>query len=278
MAKAEVPLGKVLRQEAMLAVERMTFAQIDLAEMMLTAKVDGKLTRRYGEPGSYAYETERGRFPMITIAQDEHEFAGAANTRDPQNSEIPLLPYFANLRGGSKENYQLMARAIIDREIPFNFDYITGIPSTGPKIGRELAELLGMPYFEVLEKAGEGTDRRFNLRIFKPTEPQPKKGETALLVDDLITRKKTKDEAEGVMLEAGLEVAGHAVVYDREEGGVDEMREEDRRIVAAVTARQIFAVALLTDRVTEDVCEKIVSGIKRGKCKENGTGNPLKKD
>ncbi len=65
--------------EAIAIVEAMRPRQLKAAHMMLTAEVDGKLVRRFGEPGNYSYETEEGRFPMITIARNDHEFIGAAN-------------------------------------------------------------------------------------------------------------------------------------------------------------------------------------------------------
>ena len=251
------------------AIEHMVPAQFDLAKMMLTTKVDGKLRRRYGEAGSFTYPPEeRGRFPMITIAQDpEHEFVGAANLKDPQNPDIPLLPYYANLRGGIPEDYEVMARALAEKVeasgIPF--DYITGIPDSGNAIAKALAEILGSPCYEVLEKTGEGSDRKFKLRTFKEDEARPEVGMKALVVDDLITKKTTKDEAEAELVRNGFGVSGHAVVYDREEGGMEDMRDEGRNIVAGLTATQLFAVALLMGKVSGEVYDTIMGKINDGK-------------
>lgn len=256
------------RPDVRQAIEHMVPAQFDLAKMMLTTKVDGKLTRRDGEPGAFIYTKSEGRFPMITIAQDpEHEFVGAANLKDPQNPDIPLLPYYANLRGGISEDYEVMARALAEKVeasgIPF--DYIMGIPDSGNAIAKALAEILGSPCYEVLEKIGEGSDRKFKLRTFRGDEARPEAGMKTLVVDDLITKKTTKDEVEAELVKNGFGVSGHAVVYDREEGGMEDMRDEGRNIVAGLTATQLFAVALEMGKVSVEVYDTIMGKIIAGK-------------
>ncbi|MGA2967700.1 MAG: orotidine-5'-phosphate decarboxylase [Candidatus Levyibacteriota bacterium] len=249
-------------------VEAMTLVQRTVAEMMLTAVVDGKLTRRIGAPGSFEYPKKEGRFPMVTIAQDpEHEFAGAANQKDPQNPDIPLLPYYANLRGGTQENYKVMARALAEAlaKNEISFDYITGIPSTGNAIAIALAGLLGKQYYEILEKSGEGTDREFHVRAFRDDEPRPEPDARALLIDDLITRARTKKEAEEELVKSGFEVSGHGVVYDREEGGMEEMQEAGIEIVAGLTATQLFAVAREIGKVSDEGYDTILGKIVNGK-------------
>jgi orotidine-5'-phosphate decarboxylase len=244
----------------------MSATTIKLAEMILTDKVTGKLTRRYGKPGSYEYKIDKGEFPMLSIANDpEHEFAGAANTRDPQNPNVPLLPDFINLRGANEDNYKLMAEAILDKGIPFDFDYITGIPTTGPNIGKPLAELVGKPYYDIIEKAGEETTRKFNPVKFKKGELRPKKGEKVLRVDDLITKMQTKEDAEVASVEGGFKTAGDSVLIDREEGGMDAMRKKGRKIVAVITRTELYAVAVAIGKTNLKTFEKMVKRIEVGK-------------
>jgi len=63
------------------------------------------------------------------------------------------------------------------------------------------------------------------------------------------------------------EVAEHAVVMDREEGGTDEMQKEGRKIVTAITATELFAIALLNGAVREEVFDQIMKNINNGKRK-----------
>jgi orotate phosphoribosyltransferase len=253
------------RPDVNLVVEKMSPVRKNCAEMILTSVSNGKLVRRYTDPVSDLFwtEEEEGRFPMLTIARDlEHEFVGAANLADLQNPNIPLLLYFINLRGGTKENYKTMAEAIADKGIPFEYDGITGIPTTGPNIGEELADMTGKPYYYILAKAGKGTDRKFELVSFMMNVSKPEKGQRILIVDDLITKKQTKDDAEKFMISAGIEVAGHAVVVDREEGGFADMTDEGRQIVAALTATELFAVGYQKGIVTDEVYETLMRNIK----------------
>lgn len=244
-------------QEELAVVEGMSPIQLEAVRMMLTAEVDGKLVRRYGEPGSFAYPEERGRFPMITIAQNNHEFVGAANLKEPQNHNIPLLNYFINLRGGKPEDYEIMARLLANTKIPFKFDYVTGIPTTGNLIAEPLATLLGVPYHEILQKPTSGVDRKFTAGgvAMLPSG-------LALVVDDLITGAATKLDAEAVLDEAGLNVGGHVVVVDRQEGGMNEMRKQGKNIVAGVTATQIFSFALINRMTDQKAYERAMSNIK----------------
>lgn len=244
--------------DAKSVAENMTLIQCEAARMILTTYVDGKLTRRYGEPGNYTYDEQKGRFPMITIAQDEHEFAGAANLKDPQNSNIPLLDYFVNLRGGTPENYELMASVLEGTEIPFEFDYVTGVPNTGNAIAQALAMKFNVPYFLILEKPKEGTERKFAVRDFEPDEPKPETGMKGLLVDDLITGAVTKVSAETAMEDDGFEIAGHAVVFDREEGGIQEMEAMGKKVVAGLTATQVFAHACLEGGIDSSIYKRII--------------------
>lgn len=254
------------RPDVDLTVERMTPVKKELAEMILTTEISGKLVRRFGEgPGSWDYEAEEGRFPMLTISKNEHEFAGQANLKDPQNPNEPLLLYFLNLRGGTEENYRLMARSILDKGIPFHYDYVLGIPSTGPKIGKPLAEITGKPYIELLEKAPEGSKQKFTIKDFDEGDRKPKIGEMGLIVDDLITKKTTKDQAESVISKAGFGIAGHAVVVDREEGGLEDMRLEGRVLIAAITATELFAYAYQKGEANEETYDMVMFNIKKHK-------------
>jgi orotidine-5'-phosphate decarboxylase len=254
-------------------VAGMTSNQIKFAKMALTEKVEGKLVRRYGEAEDFTYEEESGDLiNMLTIATDsEHEFVGAANLADKQNPNIPLLPDFINLRGASEEAYELMAQLIKDRIVDkngnllYDFDYITGIPNTGPKIGKALAKLLNKPYYELLDKAGKGSERKFVLRELAEGEG-PKEGEKGIRIDDLITQKQTKDDADAVM-SGKYTIVHDEVVVDREEGGLEEMLVEKRGIGAGITRTQMYAIAYMEGVIDEAIYDRMITRIENGKHK-----------
>ncbi|MEX2013130.1 MAG: phosphoribosyltransferase family protein [Candidatus Levyibacteriota bacterium] len=252
---------QVRNPEVRQILETITPMQRAVAEMMLTAQVEGKLVRRFGAPGNYTYSSpeDTERIPMITIAQNEHEFVGAANYKD---ESLPLLSYFANLRGGTPENYDLMARSLADTEIPFDFDYVIGIPTTGNYIAEPFARIVGVPYIPLLKKTASGEQRAF---VVEPEGKLPEKGMKGLGIDDLITSSKTKDDAGDALTAAGLEVAGFGVVYDRQEGGVDQMKRKGKKIFAAVNASQVFAVALMMGKINELTHARLMESIEKAR-------------
>jgi orotate phosphoribosyltransferase len=251
------------RPDANLVVEKMKPAQISCADMIITRKSQGKLVRRDGEPGSYTYDTEIGEFPKLTIATNPaREFVGAENLKRPQE-KTDLLLYFLNLRGSSEEDYKIMAQAVYDAGIPFEFDYIVGIPNTGPHIGKPLAKLYDVPYFELLEKAGEGEGREFRLKEFEDGELKPEKGQKGLVVDDLVTKDTTKRIAKSVLIDGEYEIAGFSVVVDRQEGGFSNMKDDGENIEAALTATQLFARAYQLGEVDDKVYDLVMKNIQK---------------
>jgi orotate phosphoribosyltransferase len=258
----------LLRPDVKLIVEKMSPVQIDIARMIMSEKTDGKLTTRYGDgPGRWYYVPEIGSFPMLTFATKPGEFAGQANLRDPQNPDEPLLKYFLNLRGASPECYQLMAAGIAAK-VKGNprhkeVKYITGIPNTGPLIGRPLARILNKPYIDILEKTGDDKKPFIPREKFENGEFRPKEGEVALMVDDVVTKKTTKVLAEEAANSGGFVVGVHGVVVDRQDGGFEEMTLEKKVIVAALRSTQIFALAYVDGKLDDEKYDNIVGDIER---------------
>jgi orotate phosphoribosyltransferase len=260
----------LVRPDVRLVVEKMSPVQIDIARMVRTEKTDGKLVTRYGDgPGQWFYVPEIGSFSMLTFAKNPGEFAGQANLRDPQNPSEPLLKYYFNLRGASFECYQKMAEGVaakITRNKKYQEKkdkiYVTGIPNTGPSIGRPLARLLNRPYIDILEKTDD-EKRPFLPRQNFMGEERPEEGQIALMVDDVITKKTTKVLAEDAANDGGFIVGIHAVVADRQDGGSEEMRREKKELVSALNSTQVFAVAYVDGELDDKGYDAIVGDIEK---------------
>jgi orotate phosphoribosyltransferase len=252
------PSVETLKLEASLVAGRMTETERELSKTMFRTLVDGKLQRRLGDsPRNWTIEEDLGIVPMITIARDlDHEFAGTANVEDPRNPYKNLLLYFVNFRGAPPEVYELMALAIKEKGIGFDFECIVGVPKTGSEIGMPLANQLNKPYFEMLEKVGEGKDKIFKVKSFKGEGEKP--FGRVLLVDDVRTTNLTKNKAEHAMKSSGFDVAGHVVVLDREE-------DDSGNVVSVITATQLFAVGFLEGDVSAKDYFRITEEIKAGK-------------
>lgn len=114
-----------------------------------------------------------------------------------------------------------MAGLVRERELAF--DRLAAIPYAALPIGVALSLELNRPLIYPRKEAKDyGTGRAIE-GVFQP-------GETALLVDDVITKGHAKMEALAPLLEAGLVVRDILVVIDREQGGAEELAAQGYRL------------------------------------------------
>jgi uridine monophosphate synthetase len=120
-----------------------------------------------------------------------------------------------------RQSAQAMAALIREREL--SFDRLAAIPYAALPIGVALSLELDRPLVYPRREVKEhGTGRAIE-GAFRP-------GETALLVDDLITKGHAKIEALAPLLEAGLIVRDILVLIDREQGGAEELAVRGYRL------------------------------------------------
>jgi orotate phosphoribosyltransferase len=136
-----------------------------------------------------------------------------------------------------------VARAMASVARGLAFDRIAAIPYAGLPIGVALALELGRPLiYPRREVKAHGTRR--------PIEGTFQPGETALLVDDLITRGDSKLEAIAPLEAAGLAVRDVLVLIDREQGGADDLARRGYRLHAVLRLTGILDVLRDTARIT----------------------------
>ena len=109
-----------------------------------------------------------------------------------------------------------------------DFDYVIGIPKAGEPIGRAFAKAVGKPFLRI-EKIESNGGRRITSNILDHYKP----GKKVVLVDDLITKADTKREAIESVEFNDLEVIATLVLYDREQGGLEELNRAGRKVCAA---------------------------------------------
>ena len=123
------------------------------------------------------------------------------------------------------------------------FDRIAAIPFAGLPIGVALALKMDLPLIYPRREVKAHGTRRAIEGIFEP-------GETALLVDDLITRGHSKLEAAAPLEAAGLKVKDVLVLIDREQGGARDLAQHDYRLHAILRLTQILDVLQETTHIT----------------------------
>jgi len=124
------------------------------------------------------------------------------------------------------------------------FDRIAAIPYAGLPIGTAVALATGRPLvYPRKEVKAYGTGRAVEGR-FAP-------GETAVLLDDLISSGGSKREAIAPLEAAGLRVRDVVVLIDREGGGREDLAAAGYRLHSVLTLSEIVATLHAEGRVDD---------------------------
>jgi len=138
---------------------------------------------------------------------------------------------------------QQAARALAEIARGLTFDRIAAIPYAGLPIGVALALYLDRPLiYPRREIKPHGTQCAIE-GTFEP-------GETALLVDDLITRGDSKLEAIAPLEAAGLVVRDVLVLIDREQGGAEYLAQRGYRLHAVLRLTEVLHLLRESARIT----------------------------
>jgi orotate phosphoribosyltransferase len=143
--------------------------------------------------------------------------------------------------------------AAIARELIF--DRIAAIPLAGLPIGTALALEMDRPMIYPRPEVKEHGLRRAIEGEFAP-------GETALVVDDLITRGTSKLEAIEPLELAGLVVHDVLVLIDREQGGVEDLAQQGYRLHAVLKFSDILETLKESGRITPEQYTEVLVYLK----------------
>jgi len=127
------------------------------------------------------------------------------------------------------------ARAMAEVARDLAFDRFAAIPYAGLPIGVALALEMERPLIYPRREVKAHGTRRAIEGTFEP-------GETALLVDDLITRGDSKLEAIAPLEAAGLTVHDVLVLIDREQGGAEYLARRGYRLHAVLRLTEILDI------------------------------------
>jgi len=135
------------------------------------------------------------------------------------------------------------AMAETSRARGLQFDRLAALPYAGLPIGVAVALELERPLIYPRKEAKDyGTA--------KLIEGAYAAGETALMVDDLITRGTAKIEALKPLLDEGLVVRDILVLIDREQGGAEELAARGVALHAVMTLSQVLDSLVTSGRLT----------------------------
>ena len=122
---------------------------------------------------------------------------------------------------------------LAERARAFKFDVLAAIPYAALPIGVAVSMTLDVPLvYPRKEVKDYGTERS--------VEGAFERGQTVLLIDDLITKGHSKLEAIAPLEAAGLEIQDILVLVDREQGGAQDLATRGYTVHAVVTLAQIL--------------------------------------
>jgi uridine monophosphate synthetase len=125
------------------------------------------------------------------------------------------------------------------------FDRIAAIPYAALPIGVSMALEMDRPMIYPRREVKQHGTRRAIEGAFEP-------GDTALLVDDLITRGGSKLEAIESLEAADLVVNDVLVLIDREQGGARDLAERGYRLHAVLRLTELLEMLAHSERITAE--------------------------
>ena len=171
---------------------------------------------------------------IALLAERLHE-AGCIRFGEFTLKDGSIAPIYVDLRVlvGEPATLRLLASAIAERLSEFEFDLITGIPYAALPIGVAVSLEADLPLVYARREAHSTGTR-------KQVEGKFQKGQTVLVIDDVITTGDSKLEAWEPLKAAGLEVRDVLVVIDRQQGGAERLAKEGLRLHSIATISELL--------------------------------------
>lgn len=150
----------------------------------------------------------------------------------------------------------LRQAAIVYRSVLENlkFDLLAAPPLAGLPLGTAVSLDMNIPLIfprKTAKSYGTG----------KEIEGSWKIGQRAVIIDDVVTTGDSIVQAIVPLKAAGLQVNDAVVLIDREQGGVEMLREHNYNLYAAMTFSQLLAILESHERITSKERAKILQSL-----------------
>ena len=175
--------------------------------------------------------------------------------RDP---DAPPSPYYIDLRMLRSYPKLLRQTAVVLSDISrkLTFDLLADVPTASTPLVTAMMLRRRIPMISPrLDAKSHGLGRSIE-GVFEP-------GQTALVVDDLVTSSTSKLEAIKVLEYSGLVVKDVLVLLDREQGGSEQLAEKGYQLHSVFTITELFDYLANQGRISPsaiEVCRKYLRG------------------
>ena len=142
-------------------------------------------------------------------------------------------------------------RTVLDT---LSFDLLAATPMAGLPLGTALCLDMDKPLIYPRKTAKSyGTGKQI--------EGVWQVGDTAVIIDDLITSGDSILQAIVALKASGLQVNDAVVLIDREQGGVENMQEQGYKLHAAITISRVLGILEAHQRITGKEREKVLKAL-----------------
>jgi len=173
------------------------------------------------------------------------------------NPTAPLSPIYIDLRILRSFPKTMDAAIVLYIDIVKNlsFDILADVPTAATPIVAILSNRIQVPMISPRrDEKGHGIVRKID-GVFQP-------GQTALLVDDLITQAHSKLETIRSLEENGLKVNEVVVLVDREQGGPEQLEAAGYKFYSALKLSDILNFYLDSNKINQEQYQRTITYLK----------------
>ncbi len=153
------------------------------------------------------------------------------------------------------ELLKMVAKEMRRKMMHLHYERIAGIPYAALPIATALSLLLNKPMIYTRKEQKEyGTK--------KMIEGEYKAGEIVAIIDDLITTGKSKFEAIEPYLQEGLVVKDIVVLIDREQGGMEQLKEKGYGLHSCIGLGKMLKFLLKNGKLEREKYDEIIKFLK----------------
>lgn len=237
----------------------MTESQRKLADLLWKTKIQAKVRRRKQlKGGSYDFYLVVRDTRPIDFRVDPGEFVFKHHEKTPG---APLSPMYINLRNLPENLVEIIAQTLAKIKLSQKPDCLTGIPKAAMPFSKAYSRITKIPEIQIFDKEDGEAER-----AVIPYKNAPKgNGKKLLIIDDLITKGNSKLEAFKIAKDLGYKIIGLLLLFDRQEGGVEELRKMGYKIYAAMKLKPTLKYFLDSEKITIEQYKETMDYLRQSK-------------